>query len=109
MGRAGYVGGVRWLGFVEVIRRMGIVWAHGAACDGGLVETGELEWRLSWAVRLLGPALRKFGSFNTITRVVPERTGKQRSAWTWTCMHRGVWCGRRADLLKQRLPWPFYF
>jgi hypothetical protein len=61
---------------VEVIRRMGIVWAHGAACDGGLVETGELEWRLSWAVRLLGPALRKFGSFNTITRVVPERTGK---------------------------------
>jgi hypothetical protein len=66
MGRAGYVGGVRWLGFVEVIRRMGIVWALGAACDGGLVATGELEWRLSWAVRLLGPALRKFGSFNRL-------------------------------------------
>ena len=51
---------------MEVIRRMGIVWALGAACDGGLVATGELEWRLSWAVRLLGPALRKFGSFNRL-------------------------------------------
>ena len=47
VGRAGYVGGVLSLGFVEVIRRQRIIWARGVWWwTGGLVGTCELVLRL---------------------------------------------------------------